>query len=57
MIAMVLVEFSVFPLGKGESVGDYVARCLKIVDAAAWNINATPWARPSKASWTRSWTW
>ena len=32
MIAMVLVEFSVFPLGKGESVGDYVARCLKIVE-------------------------
>ena len=29
---MVLVEFSVFPLGKGESVGDYVARCLKIVE-------------------------
>lgn len=32
MIAMVLVEFSLFPLGKGESVGDYVARCLKIVE-------------------------
>jgi uncharacterized protein (TIGR00106 family) len=29
---MVLVEFSVYPLGKGESVGDYVARCLKIVE-------------------------
>jgi uncharacterized protein (TIGR00106 family) len=29
---MVLVEFSVFPLDKGESVGDYVARCLKIVE-------------------------
>jgi uncharacterized protein (TIGR00106 family) len=29
--AMVLVEFSVYPLGKGESVGDYVARCLEIV--------------------------
>ncbi len=29
---MVLVEFSVFPLGKNESVGDYVARCLKIVE-------------------------
>jgi uncharacterized protein (TIGR00106 family) len=29
---MVLVEFSVFPLGKGESVGDYVVRCVKIVE-------------------------
>ncbi len=29
---MVLVEFSVFPIGKGESVGDYVARCLGIVE-------------------------
>jgi uncharacterized protein (TIGR00106 family) len=29
---VVLVEFSVFPLDKGESVGDYVARCLKIVE-------------------------
>jgi uncharacterized protein (TIGR00106 family) len=29
---MALVDFSVFPLDKGESVGDYVARCLKIVE-------------------------
>jgi uncharacterized protein (TIGR00106 family) len=29
---MALVEFSVFPLDKGESVGDYVARCLKIIE-------------------------
>ncbi|MCJ7561410.1 MAG: thiamine-binding protein, partial [Thermoplasmata archaeon] len=26
-----LVEFSIAPLGKGESVGEYVARCLEIV--------------------------
>ncbi|QDU93909.1 MTH1187 family thiamine-binding protein [Lignipirellula cremea] len=29
---MVLLEFSMFPLGKGESVSPYVARCLKIID-------------------------
>ncbi|MCR4411839.1 MAG: MTH1187 family thiamine-binding protein [Thermoguttaceae bacterium] len=29
---MVLAELSLYPLGKGESVGDYVARCLKIVE-------------------------
>jgi len=29
---MVLLEFSIFPLAKGESVGPYVARCLDIID-------------------------
>lgn len=29
---MALVEFSVFPLDKGESVSDYVSRCLKIIE-------------------------
>ena len=29
---MVLLEFSITPLGKGESVGRYVARALDIVD-------------------------
>lgn len=31
---MVLLEFSISPLGKGESVGEYVARCLAIVEAS-----------------------
>jgi uncharacterized protein (TIGR00106 family) len=30
--AMVLLEMSVIPLGKGESVSAYVARCLDLVD-------------------------
>ena len=29
---MVLLEFSVTPLGAGESVAPYVARCLEIID-------------------------
>ena len=29
---MVLLEFSMFPLGKGESVSPYVARSLDIID-------------------------
>lgn len=29
---MVLMEFSVTPMGQGESVSKYVARCLEIVD-------------------------
>ncbi len=31
---MVLLDFSMAPLGKGESVGPYVARCLEIVAAS-----------------------
>jgi uncharacterized protein (TIGR00106 family) len=31
---MVLLEFSMAPLGKGESVAPYVARCLEIVAAS-----------------------
>jgi uncharacterized protein (TIGR00106 family) len=30
--AMILLEFSIFPLDKGDSVSPYVARCLDIVD-------------------------
>jgi uncharacterized protein (TIGR00106 family) len=29
---MILLEFSIFPLDKGESVSPYVARCLDVVD-------------------------
>ena len=29
-----LAEFSITPIGKGESVGPYVARCIEIVDAS-----------------------
>ena len=31
---MVLLDFSITPLGKGESVSAYVARCLEIVAAS-----------------------
>ncbi len=31
---MALLEFSVTPLGAGSSVGEYVARCVAIVDAS-----------------------
>jgi uncharacterized protein (TIGR00106 family) len=31
---MVVLEFGIFPLDKGESVGQYVARSLEIVDAS-----------------------
>ena len=31
---MVLLEFSIAPLDKGQSVSQYVARCLEIIDAS-----------------------
>lgn len=31
---MVLLEFSIYPLGKDESVSPYVARCLKEIEAS-----------------------
>lgn len=31
---MLLLEFSMFPIGKGESVSEYVARSLEIIDAS-----------------------
>lgn len=31
---MVLMEFSITPLGRGDSVGAYVARCVDLVDAS-----------------------
>ena len=31
---MVVLDFSIYPLGKGESVSPYVARCLPIIEAS-----------------------
>jgi len=37
-----IAEFSVVPLGKGESVSQYVAECLKIVDASGIEYRINP---------------
>ena len=39
---MVLLEFSMSPLGKGDSVSDYVARSLQIIDESglAYELHA-----------------
>jgi uncharacterized protein (TIGR00106 family) len=39
-----LVEFSVVPLGKGESVSEYVAECVKIVRESGVKYLLTPMA-------------
>jgi len=38
----VLAEFSVVPIGKGESVSQYVAECLKIVEASGLPYRINP---------------
>jgi len=41
-IVMTIAEFSITPIGKGVSVGTYVARCLDIVDRSGvpYRLNA-----------------
>ncbi len=37
-----LVEFSVVPLGKGESVSQYVAECIRVVSASGLPYRLNP---------------
>jgi uncharacterized protein (TIGR00106 family) len=37
-----LVEFSVIPMGTGVSVSEYVAECMKIVDASGIDYRLNP---------------
>lgn len=37
-----MAEFSVVPIGKGESVSQYVAECLKIVEASGLEYRINP---------------
>ena len=37
-----MAEFSVVPLGKGDSVSEYVAECMKIVDSSGVNYRMNP---------------
>jgi uncharacterized protein (TIGR00106 family) len=39
---MTLLEFSIYPLDKGESLGAYVARCLDIVDRSGLPYRINP---------------
>jgi uncharacterized protein (TIGR00106 family) len=39
---MMLAEFSVVPLGKGESVSRYVAECLELVEASGLEYRLNP---------------
>ncbi len=39
---MAIAEFSITPIGKGVSVGEYVARCLDIVDRSGIPYRLNP---------------
>ncbi|RMF80865.1 MAG: thiamine-binding protein [Nitrospirae bacterium] len=48
---MVLLEFSMTPLGKGESVSAYVARSLDIVDRSGLPYRLTPMGTILEGEW------
>ncbi len=48
---MVLLEFSMSPLGKGESVGKYVARSLAIVDQSGVDYRLNPMGTVLEGNW------
>ena len=48
---MVLLEFSMSPLGKGESVGKYVARSLAIVDKSGVDYRLNPMGTVLEGEW------
>ena len=48
---MLLAEFSIFPMDKGESVGPYVARCLDIVDRSGLAYKLGPLGTCVEGEW------
>ena len=48
---MVLLEFSMSPLGRGESVGKYVARSLEIVDKSGVDYRLNPMGTVLEGDW------
>ena len=48
---MVLLEFSMTPLDKGESVGDYVSRSLKIIDDSGVDYRLNPMGTVLEGEW------
>ena len=48
---MVLLEFSMSPLGKGESVGNYVSRSLDIIDNSGVDYRLNPMGTVLEGEW------
>jgi uncharacterized protein (TIGR00106 family) len=48
---MILIEFSMFPLGKGESVGAHVSRSLEIIDKSGVPYRINPMGTVLEGEW------
>ena len=48
---MVLLEFSMSPMDKGESVSDYVSRSLKIISESGVNYRLNPMGTVLEGEW------
>ena len=48
---MVLLEFSMSPMDKGESVGKYVARSLEIIDKSGVDYRLNPMGTVLEGEW------
>jgi uncharacterized protein (TIGR00106 family) len=48
---MLLAEFSMWPMDKGESVGEYVARCVDIVDRSGLPYKLGPLGTCIEGEW------
>ena len=48
---MVLLEFSMSPLGKGESVGKYVARSLDVIENSGVEYRLNPMGTVLEGEW------
>ncbi len=51
---MVLLEFSMWPLGQGESVSVYVARILDIIDKSGLPYRLTPMGTIIEGEWSEA---
>lgn len=48
---MVLLEFSIFPLDKGENLSEHVAKCLDIIDKSGVPYQLTPMGTILDGEW------
>ncbi|MBW1973513.1 MAG: MTH1187 family thiamine-binding protein [Deltaproteobacteria bacterium] len=48
---MILMDFSIYPLDKGESLSKYVARALDIIDKSGINYRINPMGTVMEGEW------
>ncbi len=47
----VIIDFSIFPIGKGESVSDYVSRAVKIIKESGLTFKLGPMGTAIEGEW------